>query len=196
MKRNVFALLFFVLVMQHLAKADESSDLSKLEQKRQSIVSKIIESMMGSDDFDKDFFDDSFAQMDQLFEQMRNRQLSLSDQLADQFSVSQAGLEGHWRDEANGRSFVITPHSLDSQLDISVEQGMIKITGKIIKKSENTQSMSQFSNQFSVPSELDANRSEIKQVADKIVIFFPYLEKTPTKEKKPILKKIKGGVPI
>jgi HSP20 family molecular chaperone IbpA len=131
---------------------------------------------------------DLFQGMEQLLED------SFSDSFSafESFGSMGANFSTEWITSDKGRTLVVTPKSENQQLDIDVNKGMITIKGKTENKTGHSTSLSSFSNSFSIPQDLDADKVQIAQKDNKILVEFPYRKEEKTislpkkEERKPI----------
>lgn len=146
---------------------------------------------------DSFFNDDFFRSSKSPFEEMRRMQKSMMKQFGFQDDDSDGGFFGSWfkkkfgggnpgdiqtrEDEDFVYYDVIIKDLSNKKLDIRVEDGQIKISGTIEKKSENKGknessrhfSSSTFHRSFPVPYGVDSTRVEMEHDGDKIIIKLP-----------------------
>ncbi len=142
---------------------------------------------------------------DALFEQMRKRFEMAEAQFGHGLQIN-SGVETVWIDEDKGRKLkIITEGEGENPIEVSIENGQITMSGKIMRTEEvdtgngvrQSQYVSQFSKSLPVPQDLDADSPKFEQSPDKktIVVFFPFKDKN---KKSKDLESVKGvpGVSI
>lgn len=135
---------------------------------------------------------------DLLFEQMRKR-FEMADK---QFGLNQSSdVQTVWIDEKEGRKLKIIPQGeSETPVEVQIENGMITMSGKIMKTEEvETESgtsrssfLSQFSKKISIPEELDGDNPKFEQDKENkniITVFFPFKVK---QQKSKDVKELKG----
>lgn len=206
--KNLAVLILLLIISAKFVHAQQSEDnaqrriqeiqeeFRKFEEHKNKILQQFF------DDKDGFFNPDMDAQMEkveQMFEQMQADQLGTNP---NKFMRNSNSVSTHWLEKDGERVLVIVPQNPQSKLDIELNDGMVQISGSIKNESEGSQSLSQFSNSFSVPSELDFHKAKMEQQGSEIWIRFPYREgfssgqrnQAPVKDKK--LKRVRGGVSI
>ena len=129
--------------------------------------------------------DDFFRDMDQMMDDMMNESFGSFHSFS---GLSRENFKLEWSESADGRTLTLIPHTPEQQLDINVTDGLVEIRGKTETKSASGVSVSNFSNAFSVPSDCDASKLQMKQKDGKIVMFFPFQENREIKKIKKIKK--------
>lgn len=145
--------------------ADErANQLKKFHEFRRKMLERVFKDF-DDDDFMKndDFFADPFSQIDKMFKNIPN------------FKSGNEALRYEWTEDVKGRQLTIVPAKKDTPFDLDVNDGMIKISGRIIHKTPQGSSVSSFSNSFSIPEDVDGDKVQISNNSEgHVVLKFPY----------------------
>lgn len=164
MKNLITLILSFLVLNNAFAQSDNDyqDQMQKFRDFRKKMLERIFKDF-DDDDFmrDDDFFNDPFTQIDKVFKSSG--------------MGSSNAFSSEWTEDAKGRSLIIKFASKDAPVDLNVKDGMVSISGRIIQKSEHGSSVSSFSNSFSVPQDVDADKVNIENLEEGgLKLFFPY----------------------
>ena len=140
--------------------------------------------------------DDMFADMEKLMDETMIDAFSGADSFSS-FTQRSSNFSMEWSENKEGRVLAVTPKTPEQQLDISVQNNMITIKGKIENKTQQGISVSEFNNSINVPSDCDSARVKMDHKDGRILLSFPFVgtKTLPKTERKP-LPKSKSDVSI
>jgi HSP20 family molecular chaperone IbpA len=104
------------------------------------------------------------------FQQVRQMQQQMQEQMMNLQSGAEAGLSFQRREDAKFVYYEIPVKNLNKEkLKVRVADGQIDISGQ----TEDAYSSSRFRQSFPVPAEVDAQKVQMENTADKLIIKFP-----------------------
>ena len=116
-------------------------------------------------------------------EQMMNDVMKDSFTGFDSYAHRPQNFKSEWKESKTGRTLEIIPNTADQKLDINVAKNVITITGKTEIKTANGMQVSNFTNSFSVPGDVEAGKMKMDLKDGKILVYFPFWKPTDTKRK-------------
>ncbi len=127
---------------------------------------------------------DMFSDMDKMMDDMTQHSLT---------SIESSQYRKEWTQSTSGRTLILTPKSLEQQLDINVTNGIITISGKVENKNSNGVSYSSFNHSFNVPSDCNPAHLKTDHKQGKVLLYFPFtksevhpIKKSPQNNRRPL----------
>lgn len=156
-----------MFIAQEVNANEEAESRSELIRRFQELKSKLFDEFSKDGDKTDTMMDDFFSNSDKLMNDIDQNLFKSFGWGAD---FSSNIFKSRWRDEKQGRTFLITPQK-DAEINIKVEDCMIHIDAT--EKKPNGITKSKVS--LSVDSDLDCNKaSKAVQKGNDIEIFFPF----------------------
>jgi HSP20 family molecular chaperone IbpA len=170
MKWLLFILMSFSVSAQH-----DTEGREKIMKMRMEMHRRMMQKLLNGIGPDEGMFSD--------MEQMMNDMMKDSFNGFDSYAQRPQNFKSRWSESSAGRTLEITPNGPDQQLDINVANNMITIKGKTEIKSANGIQVSNFTNSFNVPSDVEASKMKMDLKNGTILVFFPYWKRTDDKRK-------------
>lgn len=170
MKWILLLLICFSAIAQH-----DTEGREKIMKMREEMHRRMMEKLINGIGPDDGLFND--------MEQMMNDMMKDTFTGFDSYAHRPQNFKHQWKESTTGRTLEITPNKPEQQLDINVANGMITIKGKTEIKTANGMQVSNFTNSFGVPGDVEAGKMKMDLKEGKILVFFPYWKPTENKRK-------------
>jgi hypothetical protein len=154
-------LVIVLLILSQFSHAQSEEEMKRMQEYMQKRIQKLQKSLFSDDHFFSDDFDDNLKDME--------KQLGTS---LTPSSGGQGSITYEWKNNPNDKVLVINKPDGTGPVDISIENGMIKLSSRIEKKTNSGSFISQVSSMISVPQEVDENKVDIKDKGKTIEIIF------------------------
>lgn len=159
----IIPFILFSLTCFSQSADDRANQIKKFHEFRRKMLERVFKEFDDDDFMNDDFFADPFSQIDKMFKNIPN------------FKSGNEALRYEWTEDVKGRQLTIVPAKKDTPFDLDVNDGIIKISGRIINKTPQGSSVSSFSNSFSIPEDVDGDKVQITNNSEgHVVLKFPY----------------------
>ena len=172
---NMKWLLALLLITSQSFGQHDTEGREKIMKMRMEMHRRMMEKLINGNGPDDGLFND--------MEQMMNDIMKDSFTGFDSYAHRPQNFKSQWKESTTGRTLEIIPNTPDQQLDINVANNMITIKGKTEVKTANGDQVSNFTNSFSVPGDVEAGKMKMDLKDGKILVFFPYWKPTENKRK-------------